>query len=54
MLKITEHNTAIIQFNNLRIVGCSSGMNVNIQYCTDCEYKEPKVDGKEVIFYPVV
>ena len=28
VLKITEHNTAIIQFNNLEIIGCSSGMKI--------------------------
>ena len=28
--------------------------NVNTEFCTDCECKEPTVDGKEVIFYPVV
>ena len=28
VLKITEHNTAVIQFNNLEIIGCSSGMKI--------------------------
>ena len=28
VIKITEHNTAIIQFNDLKIVGCSSGMSL--------------------------
>ena len=28
VIKITEHNEAIIQFNDLKIVGCSLGMSL--------------------------